>query len=170
MPPPPEDDDFNDLVIFGRRFIRDGAPDLTSFTTAFNAALPGALGDNASAVYEAAKVKFKEAEDATLKDSTPTGVTNKIKGKRAEIADLKASDLNNLAMAIVQHETVKDVDTLRAKMHERFEEIFPHITEKDVSKAWTGFEKLSIQARSFSQTCQRSSSARTTNSESSNLA
>ena len=44
-------------------------------------------------------------------------------------------------MAIVQHETVKDVDTLRAKMHERLEEIFPHITEKDVSKAWTGFEK-----------------------------
>ena len=85
--PSPEDDDFNDLVIFGRRFIRDGAPDLTSFTTAFNAALPGALGDNASAVYEAAKVKFREAEDATLKDSTPTGVTNKIKGKRAEIAD-----------------------------------------------------------------------------------
>ena len=28
-------------------------------------------------------------------------------------------------------------------MHERLEEIFPHITEKDVSKAWTGFEKLS---------------------------
>ena len=73
LPPLPEDDDFNDLVIFGRRFIRDGAPDLTSFTTAFNAALPGALGDNASAVYEAAKVKFKGSRRRHAEGLHPDG-------------------------------------------------------------------------------------------------
>lgn len=135
---PPINDDFNDLATFGASLVEDGISDITAFSKAIETVLPGLLAEHdAGKVFAESKRLFKAATAAEAKASTVEGVSEKIKTKRDSIDELTDADLNKLALALIQHEGVRDVDAMRKRMHAIVAGIFPGATQSDVARAWT---------------------------------
>lgn len=134
---PPPADNFRDLTIFGAHTIEEGAKDLASFRQAIEKELPGILsGVDVDKLYSASQDLHKE----TAKSKTPQGVANKIKTKRETADKLTQQDLQKVALSLIQHEGISDVDTLTKRLHEEVAKVFPGMTEDAVAKLWTGVE------------------------------